>query len=157
MEGHVRLARDTEDVVAVVLDFSKQAKIDSQVKSLDAIVHKKWCLTDIKAMKEASGKPVVVKGVMTLEDALSAVLNGADAIWISNNGGRSMDTMPSTIAVLGSIAKAVKKANPKVDIYIDGGIRRGTDVAKCLALGATLVFLGRPVAWGLHFGGKEGL
>ena len=131
------------------------AKVDSQVR--EAYMPKQWRLTDIKAMKEASGKPVVVKGVMTVEDALSAVQNGADDIWISNNGGRSMDTMPSTIAVLGSIASAVKKANPKVDIYIDGGIRRGTDVAKCLALGATLVFLGRPVAWGLHFGGKEGL
>ncbi len=51
----------------------------------------------------------------------------------------------------------MKKINPRVEIYIDGGVRRGTDVAKCLALGASLVFLGRPVAWGLHFGGKQGV
>ena len=142
----------------MVLDFGLPAKIDSQVKTLEAAVQPPhWKPTDIAAIKKASGKPVVVKGVMITEDAMSAVNFGADAIWISNNGGRSMDTMPSTIAVLGNIASTVKKANPKVDIYIDGGIRRGTDVAKCLALGATLVFIGRPVAWGLHFGGKEGL
>jgi isopentenyl diphosphate isomerase/L-lactate dehydrogenase-like FMN-dependent dehydrogenase len=65
-----------------------------------------------------------------------------------------MDTLPSTISVLQSIRLAVGN---KVEIYIDGGIRRGTDVAKCLALGANLCFMGRPVAWGLQFGGKEGV
>lgn len=68
-----------------------------------------------------------------------------------------MDTGPSTISVLKSISEAVLKANSKIEIYIDSGIRRGTDVAKCLALGASICFLGRPVAWGLHFGGKEGM
>lgn len=94
---------------------------------------------------------------MTVEDAVLAVKLGADALWISNNGGRQMDTGPSTISVLKSISEAVLKANPKIEIYIDSGIRRGTDVAKCLALGASICFLGRPVAWGLHFGGKEGM
>ena len=141
------------------MDFGLPAKIDSQVKTLEAtaFLPKHWKPSDIAAIKKVTGKPVVFKGVMSVEDAMSAVNFGADAIWISNNGGRSLDTMPSSIAVLGSIASIIKKANPNIDIYIDGGIRRGTDVAKCLALGATLVFLGRPVAWGLHFGGKEGL
>ena len=94
---------------------------------------------------------------MTAEDAVVAVKLGADAIWVSNNGGRQMDTLPSTISVLKVISQAARQANPKVEIYIDGGIRRGTDVAKCLALGASICFLGRPVAWGLHFAGKEGV
>jgi isopentenyl diphosphate isomerase/L-lactate dehydrogenase-like FMN-dependent dehydrogenase len=114
-------------------------------------------LTEIRDIKLYAKKPVVVKGIMCAEDALIAVGHGADAIWISNSGGRSMDTLPSTISVLNSISKAVKTVNPKVQIFIDGGVRRGTDVAKCLGLGADLVFLGRPVAWGLHFGAKEGL
>jgi isopentenyl diphosphate isomerase/L-lactate dehydrogenase-like FMN-dependent dehydrogenase len=68
-----------------------------------------------------------------------------------------MDTLPSTVSILKGITLAAKKANPKIEIYIDGGLRRGTDVAKCVALGASICFLGKPVAWGLHFAGKEGL
>ncbi len=90
---------------------------------------------------------------MCKEDALIAVENGANAIWISNKGGKSLDTQPSTISVLKSISQAVKKANPKVEIYFDGGVRRGTDAMKALALGADFVFLGRPIAWALHFAG----
>lgn len=101
-------------------------------------------------MKERTGKPVIVKGIMNQGEARLAVDNGADALWVSNNGGRSMDTLPSTVSVLKGISEAARNIKPDIDIYIDGGVRRGTDVAKCLALGANLVFLGRPVAWALH-------
>ena len=94
---------------------------------------------------------------MTVEDALSAVNSGADAIWVSNQSGRSLDSMPSTISILALIAKAVKSIHPKVEIYLDSGVRRGTDVLKALALGASSVFLGQPIAWGLNFGGKDGV
>lgn len=94
---------------------------------------------------------------MTVEDALAAVNCGADAIWVSNQSGRTLDALPSTISVLPIIAKAVKATHPKVEIYLDSGVRRGTDVLKALALGATAVFLGQPIAWGLNFGGKEGV
>ena len=94
---------------------------------------------------------------MTAEDGALAAKLGADAIWVSNNGGRQMDTVPSTISVLKTVAQAARQVNPKVEIYIDGGIRLGTDVAKCLAFGASICFLCRPVAWGLHFGGKDGV
>ena len=91
---------------------------------------------------------------MTVEDAKAAIGFSDDALWISNNGGRGLDTLPSGISVIQSIRSAV---GDKIEIYIDGGIRRGTDVAKCLALGANLCIMGRPVAWGLNFGGKEGV
>jgi len=117
-----------------------------------------WKTSDIKAIKDLSGgKAVIVKGVMNAEDAVEAVKLGADAIWVSNSGGRALDTLPSTISVIKKIAEATKKVNSQVDIYVDGGITRGTDVAKCLALGATMIMLGRPVAWSLHYGGKDGV
>ncbi len=81
---------------------------------------------------------------MNTDDAVAAVKGGADAIWVSNSSGRALDTLPSTITVLPSVAKIVKAVNPKVEIYIDSGVRRGTDVIKALALGASAVFLGKP-------------
>ncbi len=108
-------------------------------------------------MKKRTGKPVIVKGIMNQGEASIAVENGADALWVSNGGGRTLDTLPSTISVLKGVCEAARKIKSDLDIYIDGGVRRGTDVAKCLALGANMVFLGRPVAWGLHYGGKEGV
>jgi (S)-2-hydroxy-acid oxidase len=92
---------------------------------------------------------------MCKEDALLAVKNGADAIWVSNGSGRILDTVPSTISVLKSISKAVKKDYPKIEIYLDGGIRRGTDVMKALAYGANAVFIGNPILWALAKGGKD--
>jgi (S)-2-hydroxy-acid oxidase len=94
---------------------------------------------------------------MNKEDAIQAIEYGADAIWISNGGGTVLDTMPSTISVLKAIATTIKKAYPKIEIYIDGGIRRGTDVMKCLAYGANCVFLGTPIYWALHANGKQGV
>lgn len=94
---------------------------------------------------------------MCKEDALLAIKNGADAIWISNGSGKVLDTVPSTISVLRSISRAVKKESPKVEVYLDGGIRRGTDVMKALAYGATAVFLETPILWGLAQGGYTGV
>jgi isopentenyl diphosphate isomerase/L-lactate dehydrogenase-like FMN-dependent dehydrogenase len=134
------------------------SKVDSQTLSIKALIpSNSWKSSDIAYIKANTKKPVVVKGIMCVEDVVTAVQLGADAIWVSNNGGRSMDTLPSTVSILKGITQSAKKTNPKVEVYIDGGIRRGTDVAKCLALGASICFLGKPVAWGLHFAGKEGL
>lgn len=94
---------------------------------------------------------------MNKEDGLLAVKNGANALWISNSGGRGLDTQPSTISVLKSISKAVRAAQPETQIFIDGGFRRGTDVIKALAMGANCVFLGRPLAWALSYKGKDGV
>ncbi|UOZ09849.1 alpha-hydroxy acid oxidase [Amycolatopsis sp. WQ 127309] len=98
--------------------------------------------------------PVLIKGVLHPEDARLAVHHGAAGIVVSNHGGRQLDTVPATIDVLPEIAAAVGGAMP---VLLDGGIRRGTDVVKALALGADAVGVGRPVVWGLAAGGREGV
>ena len=88
------------------------------------------------------------------EVAARAIDVGASAVVVSNHGGRQLDTSPATIEVLGPIVEAV---GGKAEVYVDGGVRRGTDVIKALALGARAVFVGRPVLWGLTVGGREGV
>ncbi|RYH20656.1 hypothetical protein EON65_22835 [archaeon] len=111
--------------------------------------------------------PIIVKGVLSAEDAALAVRHGCDGVWVSNHGARQLDTSPPTIEVLGEIVRAVKQAcdnntgpagaRKQVEVYLDGGILRGTDVFKALALGAQAVFLGRPILWGLAHSGEEGV
>jgi isopentenyl diphosphate isomerase/L-lactate dehydrogenase-like FMN-dependent dehydrogenase len=97
---------------------------------------------------------VLVKGILRSDDALLAVKHGAAGVIVSNHGARQLDTAPSTISVLPEIADAV---GGKVEVYVDGGIRRGTDVLKAIACGAKAVFIGRPVLWGLACGGEDGV
>lgn len=101
---------------------------------------------DVAWLKSITKLPVVVKGVMTAEDAVIAVEKGVDAILVSNHGARQLDGVSSTIDALPEIVDAVKG---RAEVYLDGGVRRGTDVFKALALGARAVFLGRPVLFGL--------
>ena len=98
--------------------------------------------------------PVVIKGIMTREDAQLSVEHGARAIIVSNHGGRHLDTTFATIEVLPEIVDVV---NNQIEIYLDGGIRRGTDMLKAIALGAKAVLIGRPIFWGLAVGGENGL
>ena len=98
--------------------------------------------------------PIVLKGILTVEDALLAVEHGVDGIIVSNHGGRQLDTVAASIEALPEIAEAVGK---RCEIYLDGGIRRGTDVLKALALGARAVLVGRPVLWGLAVNGAGGV
>ncbi|MGV9363018.1 alpha-hydroxy acid oxidase [Amycolatopsis sp. NPDC003731] len=98
--------------------------------------------------------PVLIKGVLHAEDARLAVHHGVAGLVVSNHGGRQLDTVPATIDVLPEIAAAVGGALP---VLLDGGIRRGTDVVKALALGADAVGVGRPIVWGLAAGGREGV
>jgi isopentenyl diphosphate isomerase/L-lactate dehydrogenase-like FMN-dependent dehydrogenase len=95
---------------------------------------------------------VIVKGIMRADDALTAIEHGASAIVVSNHGGRQLDHAPATIEVLPEIARAVKN---RVPILIDGGVRSGTDIFKAIALGATCVFVGRPIIYGLAVGVSE--
>jgi len=97
--------------------------------------------------------PVLIKGIMTAEDARLAVERGAAGIIVSNHGGRRLDRVPSTIEVLPEIADAV---GGKIPILIDSGFRRGTDILKALALGAKAVMVGRPTVWGLGAYGQSG-
>lgn len=98
--------------------------------------------------------PVVVKGIMAGEDGRLSAENGAQAVIVSNHGGRYLDTTPATIEVLPEVAEAV---DGKAEVYLDGGIRRGTDIFKALALGAHSVLIGRPLFWGLAVDGEDGL
>jgi len=104
--------------------------------------------------KQTNTMKVVVKGVLTFEDALLAVQHGADAIVVSNHGGRQLDGVASTIEALVEVVDAVKG---RVPVLVDGGITRGTDVFKCLALGADFCLVGRPALWGLAYDGAEGV
>jgi isopentenyl diphosphate isomerase/L-lactate dehydrogenase-like FMN-dependent dehydrogenase len=98
--------------------------------------------------------PLVVKGLVTAEDAALAVEHGVDAVYVSNHGGRSLDYGPSTLEVLPEIVDAVRG---RVPVIFDGGIRRGSDILKALALGATAVGLGRVPLWGLAAYGPQGV
>jgi isopentenyl diphosphate isomerase/L-lactate dehydrogenase-like FMN-dependent dehydrogenase len=108
---------------------------------------------DIEALVSRSELPVLVKGVLTPEDARLAAEHGVAGVVVSNHGGRQLDTVPSGAEALPAIAGAV---GDRVDVLVDGGIRRGTDVLKALALGAKAVMVGRPVLWGLAVGGEAG-
>lgn len=108
---------------------------------------------DVDWLASLTDLPVVVKGVLHPDDARLALEHGASAIIVSNHGGRQLDTSPATADVLPGIAEAVGDG---AELLVDGGIRRGTDVLKALALGARAVLLGRPVLWGLAVGGEDG-
>ncbi|HVJ92493.1 MAG TPA: alpha-hydroxy acid oxidase, partial [Labilithrix sp.] len=111
---------------------------------------------DLDAIAEqAAPIPLVIKGIARPDDALRALDHGARAVWVSNHGGRQLDYAPATIDVLPEVAAAVGDA---CEVYVDGGIRTGTQALIALGLGARAVFVGRPVLWGLGAtGSAEGV
>jgi len=98
--------------------------------------------------------PAAIKGVVRPEDAKKAVEIGFSTVWVSNHGARQLETSPATIDVLPSIREAV---GPDVEIIMDGGVQRGTDIVKAIALGADSVGVGKPYLWGLAAGGYDGV
>jgi len=122
--------------------------------TLDQVVPIRFVWSDVEALIAHARVPVILKGIMTPADALIALKVGAGGILVSNHGGRALDTVPATIEVLPEIAEAVAG---RVPVLVDGGIRRGTDVVKALALGAQAVLIGRPYLHGLAVGGAEGV
>ena len=109
---------------------------------------------DVARLRDSWQGPVVIKGVLRAEDAQRAVSIGADAVVVSNHGGRQLDGVPAALSMLPEIVAAV---DPSVEIYLDGGVRRGGDIVKALALGARACMIGRPSAWGLSAGGTAGV
>jgi isopentenyl diphosphate isomerase/L-lactate dehydrogenase-like FMN-dependent dehydrogenase len=97
--------------------------------------------------------PIFLKGILTGEDALLAVEHGVEGIIVSNHGGRQLD---ESIATLEALPEVVEAVAGRCEVYMDGGIRRGTDILKALALGARAVLVGRPILWGLAVNGEEG-
>lgn len=110
-----------------------------------------WAHT-ISWLRSVTSMKIILK--VTREDAQLAVKHGADAIVVSNHAGRQLDSSPSTLEALPSIANSVKG---KIPILFDGGVRQGSDVFKALALGADLVMVGRPVLWGMSYDGQNGV
>ena len=109
---------------------------------------------DLAWLRSQSELPIVVKGIMTKEDAALAVEHGAAAVIVSNHGGRQLDQTQATLDVLEEVRDSVSEG---VEIYLDGGVRRGSDIAIALALGARAVLIGRPYLWGLAAAGSLGV
>ena len=109
---------------------------------------------DVAWVRQNFDGPVLVKGVLTAEDARRALELGCDGVVVSNHGGRQLDGAPATIDVLPEVVAAV---GDQMEILVDGGVRRGSDVLKALALGAKAVLIGRPYVWGLALGGQDGV
>jgi isopentenyl diphosphate isomerase/L-lactate dehydrogenase-like FMN-dependent dehydrogenase len=109
---------------------------------------------DLEWLRETCPLPLVLKGILTAEDALLAAEHGAAGVLVSNHGGRQLDGVPASLDALPDVVEAVGE---RVEVLMDGGVRSGTDVVKALALGARAVLVGRPVVWGLAIGGEQGV
>jgi isopentenyl diphosphate isomerase/L-lactate dehydrogenase-like FMN-dependent dehydrogenase len=116
----------------------------------------KWVSLTWKSLywlRSITSLPILLKGILTAEDAQLAIEHGMDGIIVSNHGGRQLDTALASIEALPEIVEAVAG---RCEVYFDGGIRRGTDILKALSLGARAVLVGRPILWGLAVDGAEG-
>ncbi|XP_050285214.1 peroxisomal (S)-2-hydroxyacid oxidase GLO4-like isoform X10 [Quercus robur] len=125
-------------------------EVNNRVGALDASL----CWRDIGWLRSITNLPILIKGILTREDAIKATEVGVAGIVVSNHGARQLDYTPSTITVLEEVVHAV---GGKVPVFLDGGVRRGTDVFKALALGAQAVLIGRPVVYGLAAKGEYGV
>ncbi len=119
-----------------------------------ALLNPKLTWKDIEWLRSIAKVPVLLKGVMNPDDALQAAHAGVDGLIVSNHGARNLDTLPSTAEALPRIAE---KIQGKIPLLVDGGIRRGTDVVKAIALGASAVLVGRPYLYALAVAGAAGV
>lgn len=110
--------------------------------------------SDLAWLRTRTALPIVVKGILTGEDAAACAAAGFDGVVVSNHGGRMQDATVSTIEVLREVVDAVAR---RCEVYLDGGVRRGSDVVKALALGARACMIGRPFLWGLAVAGEDGV
>lgn len=109
---------------------------------------------DLEWLRSLWDGPMVIKGITNERDAAEAVSRGLDAVWVSNHGGRQLDGLPATIDVLPGIVDSV---DGKAEVYLDGGVRRGSDIVKALSRGARICMIGRPYVYGLAAGGQAGV
>ncbi|XP_031629733.1 peroxisomal (S)-2-hydroxy-acid oxidase GLO3 [Contarinia nasturtii] len=149
LPSHLRLANFTDEKLFV--QSAGGSGISEYVSAqFDATLN--W--NDVQWLVNFSKLPVILKGIMTYEDASLALKTGCKGIIVSNHGARQLDTVPATIEVLPEIVKAV---GSQIPVMVDGGIRNGTDVFKALALGAKAIFVGRPILYGLAVNGEKGV
>jgi isopentenyl diphosphate isomerase/L-lactate dehydrogenase-like FMN-dependent dehydrogenase len=151
----VRSGYSIEDAVSVVPSLQAMGR-EGALRMLDVgeLIDPTLTWPDVERFAAAAGLPVLVKGVLTPEDARLALEHGAAGVIVSNHGGRQLDTVLSGADALPAV---VDEVGGEVDVLVDGGVRRGTDVVKALALGARAVLVGRPVVWGLAVGGEDGV
>jgi isopentenyl diphosphate isomerase/L-lactate dehydrogenase-like FMN-dependent dehydrogenase len=137
-------------------NFQKKGQADfvSVAAYASSVLSSEVTLDDVRWLRDLWSGPLVIKGVTTPEDAKRLVDLGADGIQVSNHGGRQFDGLPGALEMLPAVVTAV---GDRVPVFLDGGIRRGTDVLKAIALGATACFVGRAHLWGLAIGGSEGV
>jgi 4-hydroxymandelate oxidase len=121
---------------------------------INAVFDPALCWDDLDWLASLSPLPILLKGILHPDDAALAVAYGARAILVSNHGGRQLD---SAVAALDALPAVVEAVAGRVEVLVDGGVRRGTDVLKALALGAQAVLIGRPIHWGLAVGGESGV
>ncbi|MGA8709838.1 MAG: alpha-hydroxy acid oxidase [Thermoplasmata archaeon] len=135
-----------------VLPPSRGPELVRETYSLGRPSAESWEVVD--SLRGVTDLPIVVKGVLTADDARAAVEHGARAIVVSNHGGRQLDRSPASLAALPAVIEAV---GPRAEVYLDGGVRRGSDILIALALGARAVGLGRPILWALAANGEAGV
>nr|XP_004667550.1 hydroxyacid oxidase 2 [Jaculus jaculus] len=131
---------------------SPEERISSRVQL--SSINASFCWKDLSQLQTITRLPIILKGILTKEDAELAIKHNVQGIFVSNHGGRQLDEVPASIYALTEVVAAVKG---KIEIYLDGGVRTGNDVLKALALGAKCIFLGRPILWGLACKGEHGV
>eukprot|EP00062_Callorhinchus_milii_P019647 gi/632974423/ref/XP_007903670.1/ PREDICTED: hydroxyacid oxidase 1 [Callorhinchus milii] len=152
LPSHLRMANfETSELAFAKSDYGSASGLAGYTAdAIDPSI--KW--EDIDWLRDLTKLPIVLKGILRADDARAAVKHGVDGILVSNHGARQLDCVPATIDALVEIAEAV---GGSAEVFLDGGVRKGTDVLKALALGAKAVFVGRPVLWGLAYQGEEGV
>jgi 4-hydroxymandelate oxidase len=129
-------------------------KLDTEHGTFQNILPQRLTWKDVEWLQGLTKLPVLLKGVLNAEDAVLARKQGAAGVLVSNHGARNLDTVPATIDALPRIVDA---GGSELTVLVDGGVRRGTDVLKALALGARAVLVGRPIFHGLAAAGAEGV
>ncbi|XP_065866991.1 peroxisomal (S)-2-hydroxyacid oxidase GLO4-like isoform X2 [Euphorbia lathyris] len=142
--------KNLEGLFSIEVASEKGSKLEAFAnETIDATLSWK----DVTWLKSITSLPILIKGILTREDAMKAIEVGVGGIIVSNHGARQLDYSPATISALEEVVDAV---GGKVPVLLDGGVRRGTDVFKALALGAKAVLVGRPVIYGLAVNGENG-
>jgi 4-hydroxymandelate oxidase len=130
---------------------------DTAAGLCSGVLHRAPTWSDVQWLRQQTQLPILLKGITHPEDARQALDAGVAGIVVSNHGGRVLDTVPATAELLPEIAKLVRNDYPQATLLVDGGIRRGTDLFKALAMGAHAGLIGRPAIYGLAHGGARGV
>jgi (S)-2-hydroxy-acid oxidase len=154
LPSHLKMENFVDDLAAGLTMNVAQGSTSGFTNYVNSFFDSSMTWSTIDWLKSITSLPVMVKGLLTAEDAELACQHGVEGIIVSNHGARQCDSVPATVEALPEVVQAVDN---RCDVYIDGGIRSGNDVFKALALGAKLVFVGRPYLWGLAYDGEAGV